>query len=109
VSLAISPCHFGIAEISFFDHDYKFTTKVISHGKLFNIPRFDNIECDIDKKWLEHRLKERDPNKLGTRNFRIKTSIQPPNFQIRKVMTNHKKRNGAYRHKTTNKNQVEGL
>src|ERR1700733_5608879 len=32
-------------------------------------------------------------------DFWIKTSIQPPNFQIRKVMTNHKKRNGVYRHK----------
>jgi hypothetical protein len=61
---------FRVAEISFFALDYKFTTKMISHGKLFDIPQFDNIECDIDKSWLKRRLKERDPNKLGTRNWR---------------------------------------
>ena len=41
---------------------------MISHGKLFDVPQFDNIECDIDKKWWKRRLKRRDPNKLGTRN-----------------------------------------
>jgi len=54
--------------MAFFALDYKFTTKVIFHGKLFDVPRFDYIKCDIDKKWLEHGLKERDPNKLGTHN-----------------------------------------
>jgi hypothetical protein len=34
MSLAISSCHFGIAKISFFALDYKFTTKLISHSKL---------------------------------------------------------------------------
>ncbi|KIM79395.1 hypothetical protein PILCRDRAFT_10515 [Piloderma croceum F 1598] len=42
---------------------------MISHGKLFDIPQFDNIECDINKNWLKRGLKERDPNKLGTRNI----------------------------------------
>ena len=60
---------FRVAEISFFALHYKFTTKTISHGKLFDIPQFDNIECDIDKNWLKRGLKERDPNKLGTRNI----------------------------------------
>ena len=64
---------FRVAEISFFALHYKFTTKTISHGKLFDIPQFDNIECDINKNWLKHGLKERDPNKLGTRNLCILT------------------------------------
>jgi hypothetical protein len=49
---------FRVAEISFFDIHYKITTKSISHGKQIDIPRFDNIECDIDKKWLKRRLKD---------------------------------------------------
>ena len=43
VSLTISPSHFRVAEISFFALDYKVTTKLISHGKLFDIPRHSNI------------------------------------------------------------------
>ena len=32
VSLTLSLCHFRVAEISFFDLHYKFTTKLISHS-----------------------------------------------------------------------------
>jgi len=32
-------------------------------------PQFDNMECDGTKNGWKHSWKERDPNKLGTRNF----------------------------------------
>ena len=60
---------FRVAEISFFALHYKSTTKLIFHGKLFDVPRFDNIRCDSDKSWLKCGLKEQDPNKLETHNL----------------------------------------
>ena len=32
-------------------------------------PQFDNMECDGTKNGWKHSWKERDPNKLGTRNI----------------------------------------
>jgi hypothetical protein len=46
VSVDLRAEHLGVAEISFFALDYKFTTKVISHVRHFDIPLFDNIKCD---------------------------------------------------------------
>ena len=68
MSLAISPCHFSVAEFSFFALDYKFTTKLISHGKLFDVPRFHHIASDGPVFWQKAPLKKTSPNKLGTRN-----------------------------------------
>jgi hypothetical protein len=69
MAVAIWQCHFRIAEISFFALDYKFTTKLISNGKLFDVPRYANMECDGTVFLAETpHYKERDPNKLGTRN-----------------------------------------
>jgi hypothetical protein len=69
VSLTISPCHFRVAEISFFALDYKFTTKLISHGKLFDVPRFHHITSDGPVFWQKAPLKKMSPNKLESCNL----------------------------------------
>jgi hypothetical protein len=46
VKLAMHSFCFRVAEISFFALHYKSTTKLISHGKIFDVPQFDNIKCD---------------------------------------------------------------
>ena len=35
---------------------------------IITFPQFDNMECDGTKNGWKHSWKERDPNKLGTRN-----------------------------------------
>ena len=69
VALAILQYHFRVAEISFFALHYKSTTNPMSHGKLFDVPRFDNIGCDGAIFWQKPHMKKRDPNKLETRNI----------------------------------------
>ena len=39
-------------------------------------PQFDNMECDGTKNGWKHSWKERDPNKLGTRNSLSKAFLQ---------------------------------